>query len=126
MKLPKNGISKTVVDRIVGYDKYGVSAAAVIATAKKVHSDATEKQIRKALDNCIQRGYLTRTQKGRYKPRNRASSAVITPIDANPTQILRVTTETPEKAKINNKPILGACVFASLVVSAFVTLLLGN
>lgn len=123
MKLPKNGISRTVVDRVTGHERCGVTSSAIILTAKKVHANVTEKQVRKALTNCVQRGYLVRTKKGRYKPTTKASSGDVRPIEPKPTQTPRVTTETPEKAKINNQRILGICVFASVVVSAFITLI---
>tara|TARA_R100001163_G_C5061182_1_gene198102 strand:- start:1714 stop:2094 length:381 start_codon:yes stop_codon:yes gene_type:complete len=124
MKLPKNGISKIVVERVQGHD-LGVTTKAIIQTVRKSHKDVSEKQVKKALDNCIQRGFLIRTKKGRYKARTTAYKAPIKRVTVEETQPQRVEVETPKSSVISPEKIISTCVFASVVVSAFISTLLG-
>ena len=124
MKLPKNGISKIVVERVQGHD-LGVTTKAIIQTVRKSHKNASEKQVKKALDNCIQRGFLIRTDKGRYKARTAAYKAPIKRVAVEKTQPQRVEVETPKSSVISPEKIISTCVFASVVVSAFISTLLG-
>ena len=116
MKLPKNGISRIVVDRVQGHD-LGVTTKAIMQTVRKAHKDASEKQVKKALDNCIQRGFLIRTDKGRYKARTAAYKA--------PIKRVSVEVKAPKSSVISPEKIISTCVFASVVVSAFISTLLG-
>jgi len=124
MKLPKNGISKIVVERVQGHD-LGVTTKAIIETVRKSHKNASEKQVKKALDNCIQRGFLIRTKKGRYKARTAAYKAPIKRVTVEETQPQGVEVETPKLSQISTQKLISTCVFASVVVSAFISTLLG-
>jgi len=135
MKLPKHGISKIVVDRVQGH-KLGVTTKVIIDTVKKSHKDASDKQIRKALDNCVQRGFLTRTKKGRYKARIAGYNREIKRISAEETLTHTVEAKAPIRELIkrgfvirSNKAyhaLLGRCVLVSVVVSVFISTLLGT
>lgn len=124
MKLPKNGISKIVVERVQGHD-LGVTTKAIIQTVRKSHKNASEKQVKKALDNCIQRGFLIRTDKGRYKARTAGYNRPIKRISAKETLTHKVEIEAPKSSQISPEKIISTCVFASVVVSAFISTLLG-
>lgn len=134
MKLPKNGISKIVVERVQGH-KLGVTTKAIIETVKKSHKDASDKQIKKALDNCVQRGFLIRTKKGRYKARIAGYNRQIKRISAKETLTHMVEEKAPIRDLMkrgfvirSNKvyhALLGSCVLVSIVVSALISTLLG-
>ena len=125
MKLPKHGISKIVVDRVQGH-KLGVTTKVIIDTVKKSHKDASDKQIRKALDNCVQRGFLTRTKKGRYKARIAGYNREIKRISAEETLTHMVEAKAPKSPQTSEEKLIGACVFVSVVVSVFISTLLGT
>jgi len=124
MKLPKSGISKIVVERVQGHD-VGVTTKTIIETVRKSHKNASEKQVKKALDNCTQRGFLIRTKKGRYKARTADFKAPIKRVSIEETQPQRVEVEAPKSSQISPEKLISTCVFASVVVSAFISTLLG-